>query len=309
MLDELLSFWQAGKIDAERDSAAEAVRGAVQEDSAWGFAFAREMRRREIWNAELWKSVIRGWNQPGPGSGQWPAVLRLLADCPAIVSVAAREIALLLERGISGDLQPIEGPHVGDALKLGMQVWSVLASQQEQPLKEAEEWLTVAVNRSAGILMEFELRALWQLKKEAGSSWRGLPSNLKEHLTSVVNGRSWAAELARVVLASGVYTFFQLDADWTLENVLALFDWKVDPRRAQQAWHGYLVWGRWSEDIIGRFLLYYVQTFPEIGTRLGRFRRQFCEHLAAITLFSTIHPLDSGWLASALGKSFPLVLR
>jgi hypothetical protein len=54
------------------------------------------------------------------------------------------------------------------------------------------------------------------------------------------SGKSWAAELARVVLASGVYTLYQLDADWTLKNMLVLFDWKVDPRRAQQAWHGYL---------------------------------------------------------------------
>jgi hypothetical protein len=31
-----------------------------------------------------------------------------------------------------------------------------------------------------------------------------------------------------------------LDAPWTHEHCLPLFDWGIDPLRAEQAWHGYL---------------------------------------------------------------------
>jgi hypothetical protein len=48
--------------------------------------------------------------------------------------------------------------------------------------------------------------------------------------------------------------------------------------------------------MLPRLLPCYESAFPAVHAEFGRFRRDFCEHLASIACFSTINPLQHGWL-------------
>jgi len=76
-----------------------------------------------------------------------------------------------------------------------------------------------------------------------------------------------------------------------------VFDWDADFLRAQQAWHGYLVWGQWSDDFLERFQACYTSTFSHLHADLAEFREQFCEHIAGIAVFSSRDPTANGWLS------------
>jgi hypothetical protein len=149
------------------------------------------------------------------------------------------------------------------------------------------------------------LRTLWQAKKDADNAWRGLTDDFRLYLESVIQGSSWAAEMARVVVASGVQTLFVLDPAWTKDNVLQLFDWSADARRAQQAWHGYLTWGNWSDDLLEHMLPRFRQTFGNIEKGLGDRAERFCEIMANIALYGAIEPMEpgGGWLPEFIRTS------
>ena len=87
-----------------------------------------------------------------------------------------------------------------------------------------------------------------------------------------------------------------MDRDWAASEMPQVFLWEGNTLRAQQAWHGYLVWGRWSDDFLERFLACYVDTFPHLRADIGKSRHQFCEHMAGIAIFSMTDPMVHGWL-------------
>jgi len=121
----------------------------------------------------------------------------------------------------------------------------------------------------------------------------------------VLSGESYAAELGRVVLTSQLYFLFSSDADWARQNILPLLDWSVDARRADQAWHGFLSWGRWSEALLPDLLTLYERTFPRVPNLPQRLRRQFGKHLATIAVYGPGNPVEEGWLGGFLSAVEP----
>ena len=107
------------------------------------------------------------------------------------------------------------------------------------------------------------------------------------------------AELGAILLASQLHFLFALEPDWTRQHVVPLLDWSRNLRRAQQAWHGFLTWGRWSEPLLSDLMPLYEQTFSHMP-ELTDLRDRFGEHLAAIALFSTHNPVEEGWLGRFL---------
>jgi hypothetical protein len=187
--------------------------------------------------------VVSGWSQSRLDDKGWSRVLSLLIDHREIVPIAVFETVQLLERGISQESGGIKEEALALATIVGLQAWTALLSR-EWPRREAQEWLTVAINDPAGILMQFKLRALVQIWRSAGDGWKGLPPDWRHHFAEVVRGQSWTAAISRVVLASQVQVLFAIDPGWTASEMPQVFTWDSDSLLAQQAWHGYLVWGR-----------------------------------------------------------------
>ena len=273
-----------------------AVQMAVVEKPNWGIELAAALRERRAWESALWRSIVGGWNQDGLSAGHWASVLNLLLNSRLVASGALDGIVDLLERRTSGDSNPFKGALLGLAAKVGLLVWTVLESREHETKLEAKDWLLVSINDTGGLLAEFFLRVLWQARKEAGDAWRGLIDDFRLYLESAIRGNSWADETARVVIAAHLQLLFALDAQWTDENVFGLFDWSADARRAQQAWHGYLTWGKWNNDLLGRLLPHCRETFTGIEGKLGDHLEQFCELMASIALYGSVDPMESGWL-------------
>jgi hypothetical protein len=112
--------------------------------------------------------------------------------------------------------------------------------------------------------------------------------------------------MGRVVLASQMFFLFSTDADWTRRNVLPLLDWSADSRRAEQAWHGFLLsWGRWSEALLPDLMPLYEGTFSHLPRLPQTLRRQFTKHLASIAVYGPTNPLGQRWLERFLTAAEP----
>ena len=295
-VDELLTYESKYAEPRHRDELVAAVRRAVAENPEWGLELAAVLRERDHWDTVLWTAMVAGWNRDDLSSDQWERILSLILDSPLVVISALDQIVELLERRTAGDSNPFQGTPFRLATRLGEQVWRNLESIKHDTMESPADWLCVSINSQGGKIAEFFLRMLWQEKKAAGSAWRGLSDDDRGFLESVIRGDSWAAEMGRVVVAALLHMLFELDAAWANEHVLKLFDWTIGERQAQQAWHGYLGWGTWDNDLLEQFLPYCRTTFHRIENDLGKRAESFCELMAGIALYGAVDPMRSGWL-------------
>ena len=242
-----------------------AILESVVENPDWGLRLAGALRDRAEWRADLWNRVVRGWNQDGLSLAQWSTFLGLLVDSPAVISGAADEIIRLLEASTSRDSTPFTGELFPLAVRIGLISWEVINARTDLHKPSADDWLTVAINKPGGQLAEFFVRMLWRARKAAGEEWGGLPDDFRVYFESVIHGSSSAAEMARVVSAASLHTLFAVAAPWVRDKVFGLLDWSVDSRRAQQAWQGYLVWGKWDNNLLGDILPFCKQTSQELS--------------------------------------------
>lgn len=167
---------------------------------------------------------------------------------------------------------------------------------------DVDDWLTRSMNNPAGMLMEFWLRSLLAEKPSADGP-KEIPEPYRHVFADIVSGKSYSAELARVLLASHLHVLFSLDERWTVENVIPLLRWSTSPRRAIQAWHGFLWWGRWTESLLPHLLPQFEEAFPALHSSFGGHRDKFCRFLAGIACFSTINPRRHGWLGKFLNTA------
>lgn len=95
------------------------------------------------------------------------------------------------------------------------------------------------------------------------------------------------------------------DQRWCQDNVIPLLDW-ADPGRARRTWDGFLYWGRWNGQLLSIGLLtQYLETAGHIHEFREELRRQLCQHLASVAIYSDIHPIENGWLRAFTARVDP----
>lgn len=295
--DELLDFVSEFKPDdpANIQGLMERIRDAASHSYEWSMKLAALMINRGLLTPELWGTVISAWRQLGPNGQQWEEILSFLDSNNKIIDLCLYEISHLLEEGTKGTPHNIPSYLFPTAKIVARRAWA--ASECSEDNKElADDWLFIAINHPAGTLLTFWLRTLSKTRQDLGDSWKSLPPDDEQFLSSVVSGRSYAAELGRVLVASQINLLFSLDETWTIQNVIPLFDVSVNLRRAIQAWHGFLVWGGWNDRLLDHMLPYYINAFGVLSSDFGKARDAFCNHLAGIAALSKLDPLSQGWL-------------
>jgi hypothetical protein len=182
----------------------------------------------------------------------------------------------------------------------------VLCAEDGQRPSNAKEpdWVFLAINHAAGKIALFWLSWLGRKRKQAGSEWHGIPEDVRKVLDPVFAEPAYAGELARVLLASQLNFLSSADESWTNEHVLPLFDWSLDGKRAIQAFHGFLTWGRTSESLLAKLVPLYEKAFAHLP-ELGRQRERFAEYLAGLALTPSINPMTHGWLRRFVAVAAP----
>lgn len=219
-----------------------------------------------------------------------------MRDHEEVLQAAVYVVAHLLDDGAEKPDRAIPDTCVADAVALAEKAWNACAQSNVRQKDEAKDWLFVALNHPAGTLALFFLRMLSKARKNAGAEWKGIPANYEKTFASIVSGTTKSAELGRVMLASQLVFLFLADSTWTVENIVPLFRWSSNPRRALQAWHGYLGWGQWNDSLLVSMMPNYEDTFPVLHAEFGEFRERLCSHLAGIAILSSVDPLEQGWI-------------
>jgi hypothetical protein len=292
-LDFIIGFEPKDFFRESRQGLLQQLSAAVARDFGWGMRFATAMAGRQLWKSDVWNAILEGWRN-SVTADHWKEILRFLLGHEKVLEATIYNVANLLDDGAEKPDRAFPDDCVVDAVALGEKAWEACVRSPGQK-DEAKDWLFVALNRPAGTLTLFFLRMLSKARKNA-ADWKELPPAYRKTFGSIVSGTTCAAELGRVMLASQVLFVFGADNAWTVENIVPLFKWSSDHRRALQAWHGYLGWGQWNDALLTSMMPNFEETFPVLHSEFGEFREKLCSHLAGIAVFSSIDPLEQGWL-------------
>jgi hypothetical protein len=229
-------------------------------------------------------AVIRGWSAATVDAETAESILDRL-DRLDLVAVAG-EVARLLSDGGRREANPTEWHRFSAARRLAADLWS--AQGGGAPPSDLKDSLGRAVNNWAGQVALFWVEAVAADWRAAGDSWAGLPPETRAQLEVLLAGDGDQTAMVEVVFASRVLFFFGADRAWCETHVLPLLDWG-NPPRASRAWDGFLVWGRWNDQLLTAGLL---ENYLGAATRVGEFRdetrRQLFVHLAGVAVSSEL---------------------
>ena len=251
---------------------------------------------------DILSAVIRGW---GAATAE-DAVARTIIARLSLTDLSRtyRDVARLLAGGDSEAIST-EWHRIPAARLLAAKVWTVVAGSGSGI--NAESWLARAINHPAGRLTQFWVKAIAADWQAAGDSWSGLPEAIREQVEAMLTGSDDKVAMAEIVFASQLHFFRAADSAWCLDHVLPLLDWAY-PARARRTWDGFLMWGRFDDQLLAAGLLdQYVKAASRAAEFPDDLRQQLSSHLAAIALHNP-DPAVSGW-ARTLTASVDVSVR
>lgn len=234
----------------------------------------------------LASAVINGWSAAQVEPDVAVSILQRLAEVD-LASVADSLSRLLFEGGGSAAC-PTAWHQLPASRQLATALWDSLEPTDVTP--DTNRWLDHAINHPAGRIALFWAHTVESAWTDAGDRWEGIPNDVHEALERLLVRDDLSAALARAVLASQAYFFFRADRAWYEAHIFPLLDW-TKTTWALPAWDGFLMWGRWDDQMLeGGLLDRYVEAARHRDELSTEARRRLWEHMAAIALHSDLDP-------------------
>lgn len=267
----------------------------------WGMQIASRLASQGNWDHAVWGHFFRSWSGKPLEESEWHRLLKLISTHSSIFRYT-KEIAELLLRRMDNHDMPASGVMVIEAWEITERMWGGVHEASDTDSAQVRNW--VQPDTAGGKIGLFLAHALSRYKAVLAEEWEGIPELFQPLLSRVLEAGADSSPFGRVMLCSQIHFFFAIDADWTRLHLFHLFDWSRDPVVAQQAWHGFLTWGRPQRELTKELMPLIKQTFDHLKDLTGP-RKQFPQCLALIAYRAKRSPLEAGWIRDFLRKAEP----
>lgn len=257
-----------------------AVEEAVQTNPSWGLDLADAMVSTGTWDTDIWYHVILAW---ATSDLDQDGVTRVLSHLSAdeLHRQHARQIADVLSQFIR-NADKVDADRLLDAANVIATALRPYAALDKLPqiassvggVPQYVSWLEKAINHASGRMALFWTFSTELWRRQHESTPQSLSTEYREALDAIVEEDSVLGKFGRTVLASNFHFFLAVDEDWTINNLLPLFD--TEHEDFQCAWDGFLSWGRLSPQIADLLHKKFVAAVPRVfrefqGQMLTRF--------------------------------------
>lgn len=285
-LDDLMAF-EGSRFDGpSREGLLANISEACKQSATWGFALGQALTERALWSSDLWPALIRGLQESELPADGWRDLLTLVSN-PALQSVQAYDIAYLLYALVRDGGKPFALDLLEQANTIALPVWKALEVNSQD--EDIDDWLSRAINRPAGVIVEFWINGLSLLLHGKTGGERIMHDNYRDWFTLVVQDVTSKGGMGRSVLASQTAFLFGLDEAWTRQHVIPLFS-DTDRQKFAQAWDGFLVWGRLYPALVDALLPAFVAAIQRLATDLNDRHQRFIEFYTALAAFHVSDP-------------------
>ncbi|MFQ6759443.1 MAG: DUF4020 domain-containing protein [Deltaproteobacteria bacterium] len=289
-LDDFLTFKGKGNSlhEPDRVGLIAAIKEACKFQPFWAFALAKELAAKFLWTSDLWPAVIRGWQESELTDDDWRAVLAMTANQKLHVE-HLYDVANLLFALVRDGGKPFALDLLVQANNVALPVWLAIEAKEED--EDMDDWLSCAINRPAGVIVEFWINGLSLLMHGKSGPERTLPDNYRKWFTDVIQDPTSNGGLGRSVLASQTAFLFGLSEVWTRENIVPLFS-DADSQKFRQAWDGFLTWGRLYPALVDALLPAFIAALARLDVDFpARRRNRFVEFYAMLAVFHVSDPM------------------
>lgn len=287
-LDDLLSFKSNHGDRSSREGLLANSREACKQNTSWAFSLGHALVERVLWSSDLWPALIRGLQESDLSAEGWRELLTLISN-PSLHSAHAYDIANLLYALVRDGGKPFALDLLEQSNVIALPVWQILEAKTQD--EDTDDWLSCAINRPAGVIVEFWINGLSLFVSAKTGSERVMPENYRYWFTLVVQDATSKGGMGRSLLASQAAFLFGLDEAWTRQHVIPLFS-DPDRQRFAQAWDGFLVWGRLYPALVDELLPAFIAAMPRLATDLDYRRRRFIEFYTALAAFHVSDPTE-----------------
>lgn len=273
----------------------------ASENFAWSKGIAGEALERNDIPVEIWSALLRGWSTHHTPE-EWASVLGIMERLEPIYDSVLYEMSSLLKGAVERKENSLPVDLFDAALARANAAWHACVSHERPLPEEADNWVTVAINRTSGYLLDFYFEAFRLLWPNRTTEQARMQSILQA-LETAINGDGPASEIARILVTAKASLLADISQDWYTEHVLPLLATPLTARHSEQNWDGYLVWGSWTQAMLPGLIPAYLGHLPEIAGALDERSRMFCNHLAGFAVLGAVDPINNGWLSEFLTRS------
>lgn len=247
-------------------------------DSFQATAYALcQLAHQGVWPVGRWNDALQVWSDEKLRDRSWHFMAPVLNAAPAELLAAA-------ERGISWWLREVARTfqdHDEQFLRLAQRLLQLSAEGEGA----VDDPVFQAINAPIGHVTEALLRRWYRQSLEDG---QGLSGDLAPIFDALCDTQVSKFRHGRVLLAAHVITLFRVDANWTKQHLLPLFDWQRSELEARAAWAGFLGSPRLYRPLMEAFRPAFLATAGHYA-QLGDRGRQY----AAILTFAALDPGDT----------------
>ncbi len=182
------------------------------------------------WPTGRWREALQAWSDEEAAARAWRCLGNLLASAPDNV---VKELA----DSLGGWLKTVAASDTGNDRDVLSLINRILALYRNEPVKEHDDPVSLALNHPVGKVTEAALR--WWSRQNL-EDHQGLPAEINSIFTDLCDTRVASFRHGRTLLAQSVIALFRVDPEWTKKHLLPLFDWDRSTDEARAAWCGYL---------------------------------------------------------------------
>jgi len=251
---------------------------------------ADALAKDEKWDVHFWSDLIGAWSEMELDEDKHRKVLYWIGKT-RLHPKHNREIAnalyaLVKDGGASYALNLLP-----QANKIAAALWHRL--ERNEPMAEKDDWLGLAIDHPAGILVLFWLLGFSLWRKEQVPNPTALSDEYNMALSDIVQDHHLLGRLGRTVLASQFEFLLAVDEIWTREKVLPLFD--PDSDDFQAAWDGFLTWGNLNPAVADAMADLFLKAVELIDSDLSGQRDQFIKYYISMFTHFVEDPIDK-WI-------------
>jgi hypothetical protein len=222
---------------------------------------------------DRWREALQAYTNEKTVNRSWRYLRRVLVHAPdRVIDELAPALGWWLEavsKGFKGD--------TADFFSL---VRKILELRREEVVEIQNDKTTDALNHPIGRVVEAIFH--WWYRQDLKDGQR-MADPVLSVFNAVTDTSVESFKLGRVILAANVITLFRVDAEWTREHVLPLFDWELSEDEALGAWKGLL----WSPRVYPPLMALLKKPFLATVTRyaaLGEHASQYAGFLTYVAL-------------------------
>jgi hypothetical protein len=296
-IEQLLKLLKGGWFNRQKDSLdVEDVKTAIAKDFEWGYELMEALADQSEWDEEVWRPVWRGMRETSLEEADWGRLLHFIKDHPGVHSHATG-LASLLEQRSKPDTGDLPFEHLNTAERIADFVYE--ESRHEPITVGGDADLAIKLRNHPGAsLAFFSVYALWTRNDVEGLT--ALPEAYQDRFEKILREENRAAWAGQMVLGSRLSFLHHLAEDWTLGNLLPLFEWNEEGI-GRRVWTGLLFMGQSLSPALAQEIKEASRNaFSQASEESDDFPDRFAGFIATLSLSDAIDPLEEQWLTRYL---------